>query len=146
MYLNLSEICSKTLQKVDISVTEALDSALKVVQLVEQARDEGSFNQLYDTCVDEDKNLELDPPTQSRPPRIPKRFLNDGCQPHNFADPKSRCRRTPSQRWGDLSCDSIFLVIYVIPIQSTSDQKVKNIHVVVFSLVHPGLATSRHCI
>ena len=25
--------------------------------------------------------------------RIPKRFLNEGCQPHNFADPKSRCRQ-----------------------------------------------------
>jgi Domain of unknown function (DUF4371)/hAT family C-terminal dimerisation region len=87
-----SEICSKKLQKVNFSVTEAIQSAVEVAEVIEKTRTEESFNLLYDECVQQCINLDLDPPTLPRLKKQPKR-LNDGAQPHNFADPRSRCRQ-----------------------------------------------------
>ena len=88
-----SEVCSKQLQKVNLSVTEAIESALDVVKFAENARTEESFNCMYDACVSEAQSLGLDPPTLPRQQRIPKRLLDGGCQPFNFPDPRSRFRQ-----------------------------------------------------
>ena len=42
-----SEVCSRQLQKVNISVTEAVESALDVVKLAENARTDESFNCMH---------------------------------------------------------------------------------------------------
>jgi len=88
-----SEVCSRQLQKVNISVTEAIESALDVVKFAENARTEESFNCMYEACVSEAQNLGLDPPTLPHQQRIPKRLLDGGCQPFNFPDPRSRYRQ-----------------------------------------------------
>jgi hypothetical protein len=88
-----SEICSMKLQKVDISVIEAVKCAFDVVSLIESCRTEQSFSCLYAACVNEAERLKLDPPVRPRQRRIPARLLDGGSQPVIFHDPQSRCRQ-----------------------------------------------------
>jgi len=87
-----SEACSKKLQTVDISVSEAVKSANEVVKLATDARTEKSFNTKYEACVKTAEKLGIDPPSLPRQIRIPKK-LNDGGEQFVFADAKSRYRQ-----------------------------------------------------
>jgi len=87
-----SEICSKKLQSINISVSEAKNAACEVAELIEKARSDASFNIRYEQCLKTAASLDIDPPELPRPHRIPKRLLV-GTDNFNFTDPKSRYRR-----------------------------------------------------
>jgi hypothetical protein len=86
-----SEICSKKLQSINISVSEAKKTALEVVGLIEKARSDECFNDRYETCLKTAESLGVEPPNLPRPHRIPKRLLV-GTDNFNFADARSRYR------------------------------------------------------
>lgn len=87
-----SEVCSKKLQMVDTSVSEAVKGALEVVKLATDARTEESFNARYESCVKTADSLGIDPPSLPRQIRIPKK-LNDGGEQFIFTDVRARYRQ-----------------------------------------------------
>lgn len=89
---DLSKISSKKFQKVNCSITEAIESAVEVAELIEKTSTDETFNLSFDESVQQCANLDSPMLYASASKTQPKR-LSNGAQPHNFADPRSRYRQ-----------------------------------------------------
>jgi Domain of unknown function (DUF4371)/hAT family C-terminal dimerisation region len=87
-----TEICSKTVQKKNISATEAKLAAATTVRLLQSMRDEDKFDDMYDECVAKGAETGVGEPKLGRKARPPRR-LDDGAAAHHPATCRDKFRK-----------------------------------------------------